>query len=95
MKKIENATVTAQTAAPATAKVAKPKPAYLIFLGNLLEEGKMTQKELKQAGWAKFPEVAKSTIETVLVDSKNPKYNRFPKLVVKDEKGILSFKKAS
>jgi hypothetical protein len=79
-----------KTAAP---KAAKPKPAYLIFLGSLISEGKYSQKELKAKGWEKFPEVAKSTIETVLVDSKNPKYNRFPSLVVKGEDGILRFKK--
>jgi hypothetical protein len=91
MKEKEKAVATA--AAPA--KVAKEKPAYLLFLGKLIEEGKMTQKELIAAGRAKFPEKAKSTIETVLVDSKNPRYNRFPKLVVKGENGILSFAKAS
>jgi hypothetical protein len=76
-----------------TPKVAKAKPAYITFLAALIAEGKYTQKELKAKGWEKFPEVAKSTIETVLVDSKNPKYNRFPKLVVKSDKGLLAFAK--
>jgi len=79
--------------ATATPKVAKAKPAYITFLAALIAEGKYTQKELKAKGWEKFPEVAKSTIETVLVDSKNPKYNRFPKLVVKSDKGLLAFAK--
>jgi hypothetical protein len=76
--------------APAV-KVPKEKPAYLLFLSKLLEEGKFTQKELSALAVKEFPTVAKSTIETVLVDGKNPKYNRFPKLVVKDDKGLLKF----
>lgn len=79
----------------APAKQPKPKPPYLLFLTALIEEGKFTQKELSAAAIKAYPEVAKSTIETVLVDSKNIKYNRFPKLVVKDDKGLLSFAKAS
>jgi|ERR1035437_3909631 hypothetical protein len=76
-------------------KAPKEKPAYLLFLTKLLEEGKYTQKELSALACKEFPAVSKSTIETVLVDSKNKKYCRFPKLVVKDDQGILSFTKAS
>jgi len=74
-------------------KVKKAPPAYMVFLGDLIKEGKYNQKELKAKGWEAFPEVAKSTIETVLVDSKNPRYNRFSELVVKGEEGILTFAK--
>jgi hypothetical protein len=75
----------------ATAK-AKARPAYLTFLGDLIEKGKMTQKQLQEEGWKEFPALAKSTITTVLVDSKNPKYSRFGKVAKKDEKtGCLHF----
>lgn len=80
----------AQTAAP---KAAKERPAYLTFLEKLIASGKMTQKEIQAEGWKEFPKLAKSTITTVLVDSKNAKYTRFGKVAVKDEKGILSWKK--
>lgn len=89
MKKVEAA---AQTAKVEETKKAKTRPAYLTFLGDLIEKGKMTQKELQDAGWKEFPSLAKSTITTVLVDSKNPKYSRFGKVAKKDEKtGCLHF----
>lgn len=89
MKANEAATTVAKSE---TKKVAKARPAYLTFLGELIEKGKMTQKELQEAGWKEFPALAKSTITTVLVDSKNPKYSRFGKIAKKDEKtGCLHF----
>ena len=46
-----------------------------------------------EKGIAKFPDLAVSSIQTMLTDGKNPKYNKFDKLVVQDENGVLSFKK--
>jgi len=37
-------------------------------------------------------DLAKSTITVLLTDSKNPKYNRFDRLVVETEEGGLTFK---
>lgn len=73
------------------AKVEKAAPAYITFLANLIKAGKMTQKEIQAEGWKEFPLLAKSTITTVLVDSKNAKYSRFGKVAVKNDKGILTF----
>jgi hypothetical protein len=91
-KQIKEQAKTEPKAEP-TPKAPKAKPPYLLFLTTLIEEGKYDQKTLQQMAWDKFPEVSKSTIQTVIIDSKNIKYNRFPHLVVKDDKGILSFKK--
>jgi len=82
----------AEVAKVEVAKVAKARPAYLTFLGDLIAKGEMTQKQLQEEGWKAFPALAKSTITTVLVDSKNAKYSRFGKVAVKDEKtGCLHF----
>lgn len=63
------------------------------FLSALIEEGKMTQKEICVRAQELFPDLKPSTISTLLSDSKNPKYNKFPKLVIKSEINILSFTK--
>lgn len=63
------------------------------YLKELIQEGKFTQKEIMTKGREKFPSLAPSTISTLLCDSKNPKYNKFDKLVVLDEKGIMKFSK--
>lgn len=69
----------------------KPKSGLSIFLKELIEQGKFTQKEIFAQSHAKFPLLAPSTISTLLTDSKNPKYNKFDKLVTLDDKGILQF----
>jgi len=63
------------------------------YLKELIQEGKFTQKEIMTKGREKFPALAPSTISTLLCDSKNPKYNKFDKLVVLGEKGIMKFSK--
>ena len=56
------------------------------------KKGKYTRKELTELAVEEFPDVAKSTIQTILTDGKNPKYNKFPKLLVEDEDGKVKFK---
>jgi len=74
------------------AKAKKQNP-MVEFFTPLIAEGKYTQKELfeKAIESKNFEKLAESTIRTLLTDSKNPKYNRFSKLVVKGEGGKLSF----
>lgn len=73
--------------------VSKPKSGLSIFLKGLIETGTMNQKEIATKAKEQFPQLAPSTISTLLTDSKNPKYNKFDKLVVLDEKGNLTFSK--
>lgn len=51
------------------------------ILNNLISEGTHTQKEILDAAFKSYPSVLKSTISTILSDSKNSKYCRFPFLV--------------
>jgi hypothetical protein len=69
----------------------KTKSGLSIFLKELIQQGKFTQKEIFTQAHAKFPLLASSTISTLLTDSKNPKYNKFEKLVVVDDKGLMKF----
>lgn len=65
------------------------------FLIDMIKEATFTRKQIVGAAVEKFPQIAKSTITTEMTDSKNPKYFEkagFPKLVVANEEGILSFK---
>lgn len=62
------------------------------FLGPLIESGNHTLAELTKMMLEKFPTLSESTVKTFLVDSKNPKYSKFEKLVVVTEKGKLNFK---
>jgi hypothetical protein len=87
---------TAKVATPKPKQEAKPKKKSMAqvsreILTPLLEKGKHTQAELKamllKAG------VTTTTADVILTDSKNPKYNKFPKLVIKGDDGKLSFKK--
>lgn len=71
----------------------KPKSGLSIFLKELITEGKFTTKEIFALAHAKFPQLAPSTISTLLTDSKNPKYNKFEKLVTLDDKGLMKFSK--
>lgn len=60
------------------------------FLTPLISKKKYTQKELI----AKVVEetgIKESSAATLLTDGRNPKYNRFAKLIKKGEDGILSF----
>lgn len=75
------------------AKTARPKPQYIQYLTGLLSEGKYTRKELVDMAVKQCPETSKSSIETVITDSQNVKYNRFPLPVIKTKEGKMSFKK--
>ena len=61
------------------------------FLTPLIAKGKFTQKELIEKVSEKIGMKETST-QTLLTDARNPKYNKFEKLVVKNDSGILSFK---
>lgn len=63
------------------------------FFSPLIQSGKYTAAELVAKVNEKHPGVSESSIKTFLSDSKNEKYNKFPKLVVAAEDGKLSFKK--
>ena len=74
-------------------KKKKATPAERIaFLTPLIEKGKLTQKELVEKAAAKFPEVSPSTLNTILTNGKNPKYNQFETLLKKDAEGVITFK---
>jgi len=62
------------------------------FLTPLIESGKYTKSELIEKALKKEPD-GKSGIATLLSDAKNPKYNKFPHLVVQDAEGVMTFKK--
>jgi len=62
------------------------------FIISLISKGKFTKKEIIKAVIEKFPETNIPTIDTELSHGKNPKYNKFEKLVVTNDKGFLSFK---
>jgi thiaminase len=61
------------------------------FLTDLIESEKFTQKQLAKIACESIENVCESTVTTLLVDSKNPKYNKFAKLVVKTENNTLKF----
>jgi hypothetical protein len=62
------------------------------FLTPLIEKGKLTKTQLVEKAHEKFPDLAISSLQTMLTDAKNPKYNKFAKLVEQDENGVLTFK---
>jgi len=62
------------------------------FIAPFIEKGKFTKAQLVEKLTGKFPDLAISSLQTMLTDAKNPKYNKFQKLVIQDDKGILSFK---
>lgn len=64
---------------------------YKLRILELVGEAKFTQKEIMECVIAEFPAVLKSTVSTVLSDSKNPKYHSLPKLVTVGENGVLTF----
>lgn len=88
---------------PATAKEEKPakkegekkaKPSTTVeaieFLTPLITKKKYTQKELVEKVVEEVG-IKASSASTLLTDGRNEKYNRFPKLIKKNEEGILSF----
>jgi hypothetical protein len=59
----------------------------------LLKEGTHNKKEIIKEITSKYPEIKEITLNTMLTDSKNPKYNKLDLLVVENTKGHLSFSK--
>jgi len=62
-----------------------------LFLLSLLEEGKYSRKEMIEKGMKEFPSSSRDAWGTMITDSKNPKYNKFDKLVKQRKDGTLSF----
>jgi hypothetical protein len=62
------------------------------FLTPLIEKGKLTKTQLVEKAHEKFPDLAISSLQTMLTDAKNPRYNRFAKLIQEDENHVLTFK---
>jgi len=62
-----------------------------LFVQGLIQEGTHTRKEVVTLFLEKWPETAKATVGTLISDGKNPKYNKFPHLVVVAEDGKISF----
>ena len=79
--------------APAKEKKVTSSTDKVAYFAPLIESGKYTAKELTAMALAegRFPKLTESTIRTFLTDSKNPKYNKFDRLVVKTEDGKLTF----
>jgi hypothetical protein len=63
----------------------------ITFFTPLIQSGKYTLIEILQMAEDRFPNLSPATLRTFLTDSKNPKYNKFSKLVVVTE-GRLNFK---
>lgn len=98
MKNTKNQAAAAEVAAAAVeapAKKVTSREVKVSFFGPIFEEGKMTAKEIlaKALESGKFPKLSESTLRTMITDSKNPKYNIFPHLVVKGADGKLSYQK--
>lgn len=71
--------------------VESPTKRVIAYLSTLLKAGKYTRKDLIEKAVTEVPELKKVSVQTLLTDSKNPKYNKFPKLVQEKEGGILGF----
>jgi outer membrane biosynthesis protein TonB len=64
------------------------------FFIPLVEKAKFTKNELIEKALVKFPNAKRTTLATLLQDGKNPKYNKFPKLMYQHpETKIYSFNK--
>ena len=90
--------ISSEKASPAsseTQKTGKPKKTgeKIAFFTGLIEEGKYTQAQIMEKGQKKYPEASEGGLRTMLTDGKNPKYNRFAKLIVVKADGVLCFKK--
>jgi len=62
----------------------------IALLSALIEKGEFTRQQIINNADNRL-ELSKSTIRTYITDGKNPKYNRFEKLVVENNDGTLSF----
>ena len=63
------------------------------LIESLIGAGKYTRADILDKVAAEYPNVSRSSIQTVLTDSKNVKYTKFANLAVEDENKIMSFKK--
>lgn len=61
-------------------------------IAKMIAEAKYTGKQIIEEMVKKYG-VKTTSVYTILTDSKNPKYNKFDKLVVADANGVLSFAK--
>jgi len=62
------------------------------LIEKLIDAGKYTRADILEKVSAEYPDISKSSIQTVLTDSKNEKYNKFSRLAVEDANKIMSFK---
>jgi excinuclease UvrABC nuclease subunit len=67
----------------------------MLYLAKLIDQGNLTRKEIISKALREFPDISKSSFQRILSNSKNEKYNKFEKLVIQNDKGILSFKEGS
>jgi hypothetical protein len=63
------------------------------YLTPFVEKGKYNKAQLIEMLEKKFPDATKTGLITLLTDCKNPKYNKFDRLVVQDANGIYKFGK--
>ena len=60
-------------------------------VGDLVSAGIYTRSEIIEKVWRMMPKASKGSIGVYITHGKNPKHNQFPKLIVENEDGILSF----
>ncbi len=63
----------------------------IAFITTLLEKEPIKKKDLMEIVCAEFPDNTKSAHSTIISDGKNPKYNKFEKLIVVNAEGMLCF----
>jgi len=63
------------------------------YVASLIEQGKFDRKKIYAATIKKYPEAKVNTISIWISNGTNPKYNPFPKLVINNSEGLVSFKK--
>jgi hypothetical protein len=67
------------------------KPNLRLFLKELIQSGKFSQRQILDQAHEKFPHLLRNTISTILSDSKNKKYSKWEFLVKVSDNGIYSF----
>jgi len=92
-----------ETAKTTPAKAEKPKKIVgaakvttadrIAFIAPFIAKAKYNKKELLEMMVEKWPDMPIGGHQVILTDCKNPKYNKFEKLVVSNEVGVFSFKK--
>ena len=61
------------------------------FIESLIAEGKYTAAEILDKVLVKFPEEKRTSVQTIISDSKNEKYTKFTKVAKTNDQKILSF----